>query len=132
MQRSQLQRNQLRRCWTRRAQTRRVLAWQEDEFLEAVPFPQLTAPYNDRSRGVSPSVRTARAPEATRLQLTGSLLQGGFFSTAADFGRFGRMILRGGELDGVRYLSEAAVAEMTSPAPRNEGCELPPVHCRCG
>ena len=104
---------------------RRVLAWQEDEFLEAVPFPQLTAPYNDRSRGVSPSVRTA-SPEATRLQLTGSLLQGGFFSTAADFGRFGRMILRGGELDGVRYLSEAAVAEMTGPAPRNEGCELPP------
>ena len=44
---------------------RRVLAWQEDEFLEEVPFPQLTAPYNDRSRGVSPSVRTAR-PEATR------------------------------------------------------------------
>ena len=34
------------------------------------------------------------------------------------------MILRGGELDGVRYLSEAAVAEMTGPAPRNEGCEI--------
>jgi len=37
---------------------RRVLAWQEDEFLEEVPFPQLTAPYSDRSRGVSPSVHS--------------------------------------------------------------------------
>ena len=112
---------------------RRVLAWQEDEFLEEVPFPQLTAPYNDRSRGVSPSVRTASPGDNATLQLTRSLLlQGGFFSTAADFGRFGRMILRGGELDGVRYLSEAAVAEMTGPAPRNEGCAPPQLTCCCG
>jgi len=38
---------------------------------------------------------------------------GGYFSSAADVGRFCRMVLRGGELDGVRYLSEAAVGEMT-------------------
>ena len=37
----------------------------------------------------------------------------GLFSTAADCGRFCRMILRGGELNGRRYLSEAAVAQMT-------------------
>ena len=42
------------------------------------------------------------------------------------------MILRGGELDGVRYLSEAAVAEMTGPAPRNEGCAPPQLTCCCG
>ncbi len=38
----------------------------------------------------------------------------GLFSTAADCARFCRMILRGGELDGQRYLSEAAVRQMTT------------------
>jgi CubicO group peptidase (beta-lactamase class C family) len=37
---------------------------------------------------------------------------GGLSSTAADYGQFVRMILRGGELDGTRVLSEASVAEM--------------------
>ncbi|HSI12025.1 MAG TPA: serine hydrolase domain-containing protein [Chthoniobacter sp.] len=39
---------------------------------------------------------------------------GGLFSTAADMARFGQMLLRGGELDGKRYLSEASVKQMTS------------------
>jgi CubicO group peptidase (beta-lactamase class C family) len=39
---------------------------------------------------------------------------GGLFSTADDIGTFCRMILNGGQLDGKRYLSEAAVREMTS------------------
>ena len=39
---------------------------------------------------------------------------GGLFSTAADVARFGQMILNGGQLDGRRYLSEAAVRQMTS------------------
>lgn len=39
---------------------------------------------------------------------------GGYFSTAKDLGRFARMILNGGELDGRRYLSAAALAVMTS------------------
>lgn len=39
---------------------------------------------------------------------------GGLFSTAADYGRFARMILRGGELDGRRYLKPESVAAMTS------------------
>ena len=39
---------------------------------------------------------------------------GGLFSTAADYVRFARMILRGGELDGKRYLSEKAVQQMTT------------------
>jgi CubicO group peptidase (beta-lactamase class C family) len=37
---------------------------------------------------------------------------GGLSSTAHDYARFTRMILRGGELDGQRILSEASVAEM--------------------
>jgi CubicO group peptidase (beta-lactamase class C family) len=39
---------------------------------------------------------------------------GGLFSTAADYAKFCRMILRGGELDGKRYLSEKAVKQMTT------------------
>ena len=39
---------------------------------------------------------------------------GGLFSTAADVGRFGQMLLNGGQLDGKRYLSEAAVKQMTT------------------
>lgn len=40
---------------------------------------------------------------------------GGLFSTAADMGRFYAMIANGGELDGVRILSEKAVKDMTTP-----------------
>jgi CubicO group peptidase (beta-lactamase class C family) len=39
---------------------------------------------------------------------------GGLFSTAPDYARFCRMLLRGGELDGRRYLSPDAVKQMTS------------------
>jgi CubicO group peptidase (beta-lactamase class C family) len=38
---------------------------------------------------------------------------GGLFSTGADVARFCRMFLNLGELDGRRYLSEHAVADMT-------------------
>lgn len=38
---------------------------------------------------------------------------GGLFSTAADLGRFARMFLNGGELDGRRYLSPATIERMT-------------------
>jgi CubicO group peptidase (beta-lactamase class C family) len=39
---------------------------------------------------------------------------GGYFSTARDLGRFCRMLLRGGELDGKRYISENAVRVMSA------------------
>jgi CubicO group peptidase (beta-lactamase class C family)/glyoxylase-like metal-dependent hydrolase (beta-lactamase superfamily II) len=39
---------------------------------------------------------------------------GGLFSTAGDYARFCQMILRGGELDGKRYLKEATVKQMTT------------------
>ncbi|MES2660188.1 MAG: serine hydrolase domain-containing protein [Verrucomicrobiota bacterium] len=38
---------------------------------------------------------------------------GGLFSTATDYAKFARMILRGGELDGKRYLKAESVKEMT-------------------
>jgi CubicO group peptidase (beta-lactamase class C family) len=39
---------------------------------------------------------------------------GGFFSTARDLAAFCRMLLRGGELDGHRILSEAAVRQLSA------------------
>jgi len=47
---------------------------------------------------------------------------GGLFSTAQDMARFYQMLLNGGELDGKRYLSEAAVKQLTS---RQTPPELP-------
>ena len=38
---------------------------------------------------------------------------GGLISTAPDYARFVRMVLRGGELDGARILSSAMIAEMS-------------------
>lgn len=54
--------------------------------------------------GKAPLARRDRYPRAN----------GGLFSTAADYAKFARMLLRGGELDGTRYLSEAAVRQMTT------------------
>jgi CubicO group peptidase (beta-lactamase class C family) len=62
--------------------------------LEETTVTQLRYPLSDRTRRPMPA--------------------GGLFSTAVDVSRFCRMILRGGELDGRRYLSESAVREMTS------------------
>ena len=64
------------------------------EGLEEIPVEQLTYPLTDRKRGASPA--------------------GGLFSTAADMARFGQMILNGGTFEGKRYISEAAVRELTS------------------
>ena len=69
--------------------------------LEEVPIDQLTYPLSNRARGVSPA--------------------GGLFSTAQDMYRLGRMILNGGTYGGRRYLSAAAIAQMTS----NQIGELP-------
>jgi CubicO group peptidase (beta-lactamase class C family) len=63
--------------------------------LEEFPIGQLLYPLSDRTR---------RFP----------MPAGGYFSTAADCGRFCQMLLNGGTLDGRKYLSEAAVKQMTS------------------
>jgi CubicO group peptidase (beta-lactamase class C family) len=62
--------------------------------LEETTVTQLTYPLNDRKRQPMPA--------------------GGLFSTASDVGRFCQMVLNGGAFEGKRYLSEAAVKEMTS------------------
>lgn len=48
-------------------------------------------------------------------QMGGVAGHAGLFSTAHDLVRYAQMMLRGGELDGVRVLSEATVSEMTRP-----------------
>lgn len=66
-----------------------------DGKLEEAPV----RPVYDCSRG------DARYPAAN----------GGLYSTAADYGRFCRMLLNGGELDGRRILTPASVAAMSAP-----------------
>lgn len=66
----------------------------EGTGLEETPISQLQYPLTDAAR---------RFP----------MPAGGLFSTAWDVGRFCRMVLNGGSLDGTRFLSENAVAEMT-------------------
>ena len=63
--------------------------------LAAVRISQLTYPLNDRKH---------RFP----------MPAGGIFSTAADVSKFCQMILNGGVLSGVRYLSPASLHAMTS------------------
>lgn len=57
---------------------------------------------------------TPDAASEARLPARGRFLAGGgdAFSTADDLVRFGRMLLRGGELDGVRVLAPETVARM--------------------
>jgi CubicO group peptidase (beta-lactamase class C family) len=62
--------------------------------LEETDISQLSYPLTDRQRGPSPA--------------------GGLFSTALDLSLFCRMIANGGIYEGKRYVSEAAVREMTS------------------
>jgi CubicO group peptidase (beta-lactamase class C family) len=62
--------------------------------LEEIKVTQLTYPLDDRKRHPYPA--------------------GGLFSTATDVSTFCRMILKGGIYEGKRYVSEAAVREMTS------------------
>lgn len=84
--------------WPTAAQLERLaLAYKPNaakDGLEAIPITQLHYPLDARSRQPMPA--------------------GGLFSTAGDLARFARMILNGGTLEGKRYLSEAAVRQMTS------------------
>jgi CubicO group peptidase (beta-lactamase class C family) len=66
----------------------------DNRGLVETTITQLTYPLDDRRRQPMPA--------------------GGLCSTAADLGRFCRMVANGGQLDGRRYLSESAVAQMTS------------------
>ncbi len=66
----------------------------ENSGLEETPILYLQHPLDNSARFATPG--------------------GGLFSTAKDVARFCRMILRGGEMDGKRYLSEQSVGQMTT------------------
>ena len=73
--------------------------------------------------GAAPETRAAGASllrgqvhDPTARRMGGVAGHAGLFSTAADLARFARMVLQGGELDGVRVLSPQAVARMTTVA----------------
>ena len=69
-------------------------AAKDKQDLEETTITQLNYPLEDRTRQPMPA--------------------GGLFSTAHDLGRFCQMVLNGGTFEGKRYLSEAAVRQMTS------------------
>ncbi len=69
-------------------------AKEDKSGLEEATLTQLKYPFSDRTRQSMPA--------------------GGLFSTASDCARFCQMILNGGEFAGRRYLSAAAVRQMTS------------------
>ena len=58
------------------------------------------------------SIRAFRYPLTDRAHRY-PLPSAGLFSTAHDIGKFARMILNGGSLEGRHYLSEAAIREMS-------------------
>lgn len=55
--------------------------------------------------------------DPTARRMGGVAGHAGLFGTARDLQRFARMLLNGGELDGVRVLSAATVARMIAPVP---------------
>jgi len=84
--------------WPTKAQLKRLAKVYKPDAantgLEETQITHLRYPFDDRTRESMPA--------------------GGLFSTAQDCARFCQMILNRGQLDGRRYLSEAAVKEMTS------------------
>jgi len=70
--------------------------------------PRLAEPHRDPSRGAAPAVLPYDPARPARW-LSGG---GGLLSTAADYARFGQMLLNEGELDGVRLLSRKSVQLM--------------------
>jgi CubicO group peptidase (beta-lactamase class C family) len=92
--------------WPSEAQLKRLAKpyrpGKDKKGLEATKIGQLQYPLSDRKRQPMPA--------------------GGLFSTAKDVARLCQMVLNGGTFEGKRYLSEAAVKEMTS---RQTGKDIP-------
>jgi CubicO group peptidase (beta-lactamase class C family) len=113
-----------------------ILLGQLVEQVARMPLAQFAqarifAPLRMRDTGYLPLARHRAGAIAPTAQLENGLLQGvvhdptarrmdgvagsaGVFSTAADLARYARMLLAGGTLDGVRVLSPASVALLTT------------------
>ena len=82
-------------------------------YLSAAQLPRLAQSYRRSESGQLETadifVLQGHAPTDTQRMPAAN---GGLFSTAADYGRFSRMLLNEGELDGTRILSAQAVKTM--------------------
>jgi CubicO group peptidase (beta-lactamase class C family) len=82
-------------------------------YLTPQQLPRLITPIRKSSTGAfepAPNpILHGKAPTDTARYPAAN---GGLYSTAADYAHFARMLLRGGELDGRRYLSHAAFAKL--------------------
>jgi CubicO group peptidase (beta-lactamase class C family) len=83
--------------------------WQDEHGLD--PADRRAA-----GRGATPQMLRGVVHDPTARRMGGVAGHAGLFSTAADLARYARMVLGGGQLDGVRVLSEAAVRRMTAVA----------------
>lgn len=88
-----------------------------------VPSQRIAPTEWDGEIGAAPQTQTpgvtmlrGQVHDPTARRMGGVAGHAGLFSTAADLARFARMLLQGGELDGVRVLSTQAVATMTAVA----------------
>lgn len=85
-------------------------------YLEPRQLPRLIMPVRREDSGFKPATNPVLYGKSPTNRERYPAANGGLFSTAADYARFARMLLRGGELDGRRYLSAASMAALT----RNE------------
>lgn len=85
-------------------------------YLEPRQLPRLIMPVRREDSGFTPAANPVLYGKSPTNRERYPAANGGLFSTAADYARFARMLLRGGELDGRRYLSAASMAALT----RNE------------
>lgn len=77
---------------------------------------EVCTPYGWPCAGPGAAMLRGTVHDPTARRMGGVAGHAGLFSTADDLVRFVRMLLRGGELDGVRILSPLTVATMISPA----------------
>ena len=92
------------------------------QFFAPLGMPDTTfRPEPDQVFRCAPTLASDRSllrglvQDRTSRQLGGVAGHAGLFGTARDLGRFCRMLLNGGTLDGTRVLSGRAVEQMTSP-----------------
>jgi CubicO group peptidase (beta-lactamase class C family) len=85
-------------------------------YLQPKQLRRLVAPVRREANGFTPAANPVLYGKSPTSRDRYPAANGGLFSTASDYGRFARMLLRGGELDGRRYLSAASITALT----RNE------------
>jgi uncharacterized protein YbbC (DUF1343 family)/CubicO group peptidase (beta-lactamase class C family) len=103
------------------------LGMRDTGFLPAAALrPRIAPTERCAEQDAWPCKRPGAAPlrgvvhDPTARRMGGVAGHAGLFSTARDLQRFVRMLIRGGELDGARVMSAAAVARMIAPSqPRN-------------